>query len=286
MTNPIDAVPASLLEAAARRDTWPNALAALALVANDDNVARFRQRAETLGIPTDHLPWNRKVSEVTSEDLRRVAMDAPNRAAILGRLGIRASKWAYEWLDRRCLQDGIPLPPSPRHEPLQRIARSRVSDDQLRSAFEEARSVADLLRRVGLVPRGSNYRDIGERLAGLGLDVTKLRGQGWSRGTRPTFTLRPLHEYLRSGTKVSSSWLGKRLVKEGVLQRRCSCCWLERWLGGPIPLELDHINGDSRDNRLENLRLLCPNCHALTPTYRGRNIGATACAPTLPFEPG
>jgi hypothetical protein len=62
-------------------------------------------------------------------------------------------------------------------------------------------------------------------------------------------------------------------VEEGLKDHRCEACDLTRWRGRPIPLELDHIDGDRTNNELQNLRLLCPNCHALTPTYRGRNIG-------------
>jgi Zn finger protein HypA/HybF involved in hydrogenase expression len=60
------------------------------------------------------------------------------------------------------------------------------------------------------------------------------------------------------------------LLKEGILQYKCSRCELTEWLGEPITLELDHINGNSRDNRIENFRLLCPNCHSQTPTFRRR----------------
>jgi 5-methylcytosine-specific restriction endonuclease McrA len=63
------------------------------------------------------------------------------------------------------------------------------------------------------------------------------------------------------------------LVREGVLERRCAECGRERWRDGLIPLELDHVDGDRTNNLLENLRLLCPTCHALTDTYCGRNIG-------------
>jgi 5-methylcytosine-specific restriction endonuclease McrA len=65
--------------------------------------------------------------------------------------------------------------------------------------------------------------------------------------------------------------LKKRLVRAGLLPSRCHQCGLEDWLGRRIPLELHHINGDGRDNRLENLTLLCPNCHSQTDSWGGRN---------------
>lgn len=62
-----------------------------------------------------------------------------------------------------------------------------------------------------------------------------------------------------------------RLLEENIFEHKCNNCDLTVWLGNPIPLELNHINGINTDNSLSNLELLCPNCHALTPTYRGRN---------------
>jgi ribosomal protein S27AE len=61
------------------------------------------------------------------------------------------------------------------------------------------------------------------------------------------------------------------LIAEHVLAARCANCGLAQWLGEAIPLELDHVDGDRENNELTNLRIVCPNCHALTPTYRGRN---------------
>jgi heterodisulfide reductase subunit B len=58
---------------------------------------------------------------------------------------------------------------------------------------------------------------------------------------------------------------------EGLKEHKCECCGIIEWNGKPAPIELDHINGNRRDNSLDNLRVLCPNCHAQTDTYRGKN---------------
>lgn len=97
----------------------------------------------------------------------------------------------------------------------------------------------------------------------------------------------PLSEILVENSNfVNSNNLRKRLIKEGVKEYRCECCKLTEWLGKPIALELHHINGVKSDLRIENLMILCPNCHAITDNYRGKNIGMSAQEETPDVEVG
>lgn len=73
--------------------------------------------------------------------------------------------------------------------------------------------------------------------------------------------------------QYQSNKLRLRLIEENILPRCCNSCKLLEWLTFPIPLELNHINGISTDHCISNLELLCPNCHAMTSTYRGKNKG-------------
>lgn len=83
----------------------------------------------------------------------------------------------------------------------------------------------------------------------------------------------PLEQILVKGSKFQTNKLRIRLIREGYKDHVCEVCNLTEWMGYPIPLELDHINGINDDHRIENLRLVCPNCHAQTDTYRGKNWG-------------
>jgi DNA-binding CsgD family transcriptional regulator len=86
---------------------------------------------------------------------------------------------------------------------------------------------------------------------------------------RPTVT--PIAALCTADTPRSRGNLKRRLLREGLKEPRCEGCGLHRWQGRALPLSLHHINGDRDDNRIENLEILCPNCHALTGNFSGRN---------------
>jgi hypothetical protein len=148
------------------------------------------------------------------------------------------------------------------------------SDDALKRAVAENVPLAGVLRALGYTPSGGMHRYLRAYITDLGLDTSHFRGQGWSRGLAlsgrgPRLSLDEI--LVRSSPYRSTSNLRQRLIAEGLKEGRCEHCGLSEWMGRELPLALDHVNGDPTDNRLENLRILCPNCHALTDTWCTRN---------------
>lgn len=148
----------------------------------------------------------------------------------------------------------------------------RYTDEEFINAIKSSYSIREALIKLGLKGSGGNYKLAKRRTILLGIDTSHLTGQGHLRGKTHNWAKKiPLSEILVENLiqhSFCSSKLKQRLFKEGRLENKCYKCGLTNWLGQSLSLELEHINGNSFDNRIENLIILCPNCHAQTPTYR------------------
>ncbi|SFQ39185.1 HNH endonuclease signature motif containing protein [Hymenobacter arizonensis] len=152
--------------------------------------------------------------------------------------------------------------------------KSRVTDEEFRLVVAQSFSVAEVIAQLGLVPAGGNYKTVYTRIKRLELPITHFTGSGWNVGRRFRQFGKPFSWdkiLVKNSTYTSTFRLRNRLILHGLKEHRCEQCKLAEWQGTLIPLELHHINGINNDHCLANLQLLCPNCHALTDTYRGKN---------------
>ena len=148
------------------------------------------------------------------------------------------------------------------------------TDEQLRQACLDSFSVRMAIKKLGLVPAGGNYEHVSRIIKELSIDTSHFTGSRWNIGVRRKQTNygTPILELLVTDSDFQSYKLKTRLFDANLKFPKCELCgWSKKAEDGRIPVELDHINGDHRDNRLENLRVLCPNCHSLQSTHRGKN---------------
>jgi hypothetical protein len=138
-----------------------------------------------------------------------------------------------------------------------------TTDAEFIEIVKQATSICGVLNLLHKARVGTNYKMVRERLTKLNLQPH------W---VKPTPKKVPLEEHLCKNSTYSRNRLKKRLIALGILKNICALCGqLPVWNGKPLVLRLDHINGVNDDNRIENLRLLCPNCDSQTDTFCGRN---------------
>jgi predicted RNA-binding Zn-ribbon protein involved in translation (DUF1610 family) len=147
----------------------------------------------------------------------------------------------------------------------------------LQEAVSASTNMCEVPRRLGLEVVGGHHTHISRRIKAYGIDVSHFRapsqrGKTW----RPRTPENLLVEQPHGPRRIPSDRL-RWAMKETGVRERCALCGTEAvWRGRPLPLEVDHINGNWRDNRIENLRFLCPNCHSTTDRYRGRGKARTS----------
>jgi 5-methylcytosine-specific restriction endonuclease McrA len=153
------------------------------------------------------------------------------------------------------------------------MAKRSWTIQQLRNAAINSKSYRQVLKKLSLVPTGGNYDQLKKYIKENNINIGHFIGKAWNKGLRGIGKPRiSLEKILVRNSSYQSFKLKKRLLKAGLKPGECEeCGWKKVSEGGYLPLELDHVNGDRHDNRLINLRILCPNCHSLKPTHRGRN---------------
>ena len=130
------------------------------------------------------------------------------------------------------------------------------TDEDIIEKSKEVTSIAQLLKALNLKMAGGNYANIKRNLQRLKIDTSHWTGKSWNKDKQ----LKDWSQYTRIAP------IRKHLIN--IRGNTCECCGLSTWLNNPITLEVHHINGDRTNNNLDNLQLLCPNCHSFTTTWR------------------
>ncbi|MFI0988267.1 HNH endonuclease [Streptomyces exfoliatus] len=200
-------------------------------------------------------------SPYTRERLAGAAASSRTLSEALGKLGVDPKSGSRRYIRDRMRKLGVDTAHFEREG-------AKWTREILVEAVAASASVQDVLRRLGIDAVGGHHTHISRRLAVLGIDTSHFTAT--HRGRTRTSRGAALRLRGPEDGRIPGQRLRRHLLLLGVEERCAECGTGQEWNGRPLQLEVDHINAEWWDNRPENLRFLCPNCHAATDTYRGR----------------
>ncbi|MFD8634354.1 HNH endonuclease signature motif containing protein [Streptomyces sp. NPDC059533] len=229
-------------------------------------LSHIARRITTAGIDISHFPGTQRTGvelPFTTEELARAATSADSIRGTARALDMPDDGRSRAALGKMLREHGIDTSHF-------RNSRPTVPEETLRAAIPAATSYADLMRALDLPVDDVNHRRVRRRVAQLGLDVSHFKRRSWATtkaapsrsGAADVLVVLP-----EGAPRTNRTRLHRALREIGIPYACEGCGNTGEWLGRPITLQIDHVNGDWLDNRQENLRYLCPNCHSLTDTW-------------------
>ncbi|MFE0727760.1 HNH endonuclease signature motif containing protein [Streptomyces antibioticus] len=257
---------AALAQAAAASSSLREVALRLGAVPATGTLSHLRRRLAAAGIDIGHFPGiDRRTPDLplTPEELRTAAATATSVRHVARELGVPDDGRSRAALSRMLTAHGVDVS----HFTHRRVS---IPEEELRALVPTATSYADVMRGLGMEVNDTNHRRVRRAVSRLGLDTGHFTRRSWARPERPApppTAHRVLVVLPEPAGRTNRERLHRALAEVGVAYACVECGNTGEWRGRRITLQIDHVNGDWRDNRRENLRYLCPNCHAITGTW-------------------
>jgi|SRR5688572_15140310 len=213
-------------------------------------------------------------TKYTAEVLAPIVASSSSLSDVMRKLGLTPNGGNHRLISARVRQAGLDT------SHFGRKLRRRIDEvprERLVKLVAESKSIAQVLIAIEMPTEGRAHHELKDRLSRLAIDTSHFTGAAWSRGetmaTHPSLARsgrkrrrRDEDVFVENATETNGTRLVRRLLAKG-WPYCCAICGISEWQGKALVLHLDHINGINNDNRVENLRLFCPNCHSQTTTY-------------------